>query len=66
MRRSHDHDGERPRRDVGVADLPMFDAETVPLCDRCAASFRAPDDTLCTACRVDVDGTYADLPGAEP
>jgi predicted amidophosphoribosyltransferase len=43
----------------------VMPTEAEPLCDRCSASFRAPDDTLCGECRAEIDAGFADLPGAE-
>lgn len=42
----------------------VLPASDEPLCERCEASFRLEGDTLCAACRADVDASYADLPGA--
>lgn len=50
---------ERELREI----MPDLDE---PLCGRCEASFPAPGDTLCAACRYDIDTEYADLPGASP
>ena len=43
-----------------VAVAAMDDARE-PLCRECHASFRRDGDTLCEACRYDVDETYAEL-----
>lgn len=44
-----------------LSDLGVPDPEE-PLCDQCQASFRREGDTLCPACRADVDEAYGDLP----
>jgi len=43
----------------------VLEADDSPLCELCGASVALDDDTLCSACRRELDDTYADLPGAE-
>lgn len=52
------------RAPATLADLDDVMPVDEPLCDRCNASFRAPKDTLCAACRYEIDELYHDLPGA--
>lgn len=54
----------RPVLDYELEALLDYTEEHI--CSSCAKEFRREGDTLCSACRAEIDAAYADLPGAEP
>jgi hypothetical protein len=67
-RRERTRAAEQPRTPdkngapAGQNLLEAFDSDR--LCERCAASICAPNDTLCPSCRGEIDEAFADAPGA--
>ncbi len=49
-----------------IAEIPAALAALLApsLCSRCEVDRRRKGDTLCRACRLEIDLAYADLPGA--